>query len=370
MKLLKKGYTTGTCAAAATQGAVAAALTGVFPEKVKVITPNNTELNLKLLYRKKTNKVFRCAVRKYSGDDPDVTSGALIYSYVSLIDDNLDRIILKGGKGVGRVTKPGLACNINEPAINPVPRKMIINEARDIKDKIGFKGSIEVTIVVPKGEELAQRTFNPKLGIIGGISILGTSGIVEPMSEQALIDTIKVELNVRKAEGKSSICITPGNYGQSFLKSNAVISEEDTVKCSNFIGDALTFVKEMDFKEIVFSGHLGKLVKVAGGVMNTHSKYGDRRMEIINNHLEELGADKSIIKKIENCVMVDDAIDILDSLGFKEKLMKALLVSIEANVRKVVGNDIEVGIITFSNKYGLLIKSENVDEIIERMNRC
>ncbi|MEG0919014.1 MAG: cobalt-precorrin-5B (C(1))-methyltransferase CbiD [Anaerovoracaceae bacterium] len=370
MKLLKKGYTTGTCAAAATQGAVAAALTGVFPEKVKVVTPNNTELNLKLLYKKKIRNIFRCAVRKYSGDDPDVTAGALIYAYVSLIEDNLDRIILKGGKGVGTVTKPGLACKVNEPAINPVPRKMIINEARDIKNKMGFSGSIEITIVVPKGRELAKKTFNPKLGIVGGISILGTSGIVEPMSEQALIDTIKVELNVRKAEGKNSICITPGNYGQAFLKSNTVISEEDTVKCSNFIGDALLFVKEMGFKEIIFSGHLGKLVKVAGGVMNTHSKYGDRRMEIISNHLEKLGADEAIRNKIKNCVMVDDAIDILESLGFKEKLMKALLISIEDNVTKVLGKNINVGVITFSNKYGLLIKSSSVDGIIERMNRC
>lgn len=378
---MRRGYTTGSCAAAAAKASMTAVLKEQFDDCAQIETPSGAVLKLTVTEKILKHRLAVCAVKKDSGDDPDVTNGTLIFAQVRLIDEpefnemkivkgNVvlgNRFVLKGGKGIGTVTKPGLACGVGEPAINPTPRAMIEKAVAEAAEEYGYDGYGEVTVSIPDGEELAKKTFNPKLGIVGGISVLGTTGIVEPMSEQALVDTIEVEMKVCRAAGYKKVIITPGNYGKDFLKKATEIPEDMTVKCSNFIGEALHFAKEQDFEEIVLSGHLGKLIKVARGVLNTHSKYGDGRMQAMSYYSQKCGADKRLIEEIENCVVVDEAVNILENAGFKEAVMKLIVDDIVKTVKQTVEadkNKIKVGIIVFSNRYGLLGESENIGELL------
>lgn len=367
-KSLRKGYTTGSCATAAAK----AAATLQFEDQldtVSIQTPNGTKLNLELIDCVKTQEKTSCAIKKFSGDDPDITNGILVYAEVEL-DKNLpQRIQIFGGKGVGKVTVPGLACEVGQPAINPTPRKMIEQAVSEVLDYYDYEGGANVTISIPQGEELAKRTYNPQLGIEGGLSVLGTSGIVEPMSEQALIDTIKVEMDVRKAAGAENLVITPGNYGETFLKQQMAGRSVYSVKCSNFIGDSLDYAEEKEFKNILFVGHIGKLVKVAGGIMNTHSKYADSRMEVLAAHAALCGADRLLIEQIMNSITTDQAYEFLLNQGteFVDQIIKSLLNKIEYHLENRTHHTMCVGAIMFSNKYGLLGKSKHADEILEKL---
>lgn len=367
-KVLRKGYTTGSCATAAAK----AAATLQFEDQLDTIsiqTPNGTKLNLDLIDYVKTQQKTSCAIKKFSGDDPDITNGILVYAEVEL-DKNLpQKIQIFGGKGVGKVTIPGLPCEVGQPAINPTPRKMIEQAVSEVLDYYDYEGGANVTISIPQGEKLAKRTYNPQLGIEGGLSVLGTSGIVEPMSEQALIDTIKVEMDVRKAAGAENLVITPGNYGENFLKQQLSGRSVYSVKCSNFIGDSLDYAEEKEFKSILFVGHIGKLVKVAGGIMNTHSKYADSRMEVLAAHAALCGADRFLIEQIMNSITTDQAYEFLLNQGteFVDQVIKSLLNKIEYHLENRTHHTMCVGTIMFSNKYGLLGKSKHADEILEKL---
>lgn len=233
-KKLRMGYTTGSCAAAAARGAAFMLLSGKEIQEVKIHTPKGIVLNLELLDIRRSAEKVSCAVRKDGGDDPDVTDKALIYAEVTFGTE--EGIVIDGGFGVGRVTKPGLDQPVGNAAINHVPRQMIRENVEEIQKKLDDFRALQVVISVPEGEELAKHTFNPRLGIIGGISILGTSGIVVPMSEEALISTIRVEMEMRKAQGDRVLLVTPGNYGQDFLKTYPWVRADHSVKCSNYVG--------------------------------------------------------------------------------------------------------------------------------------
>jgi cobalt-precorrin-5B (C1)-methyltransferase len=235
---------------------------------------------------------------------------------------------------------------------------------------------VEITISVPDGEEIAKKTFNPKLGIKGGISILGTSGIVEPMSEQALLDTIRLEINVRKSQGFRILPIVPGNYGADFLKEEFGFSVETAVHSSNFIYDSLKMAEEAGFKKILFCGHIGKLVKVAGGIKNTHSKYGDHRMEILLKIVEEFHKKGSISKNqlsslkkdLEACISTEQAVKILDSCDESKKLrsdmMSEIARQIQKNMQDWTENKIEVEVIIFTKESGLLAKTDRTEDFL------
>jgi cobalt-precorrin-5B (C1)-methyltransferase len=367
-KQLRKGYTTGTCAAAA---AKAAAIMH-FEENIKKVTvntPKGIELTLDVHDCTKTANWTSCAIIKDSGDDPDITKGILVYAEVELCDDKQNEVIIEGGGGVGRVTLPGLACEIGQAAINPVPRHMIEEMVKGVLAYYDHEGGAKVVISIPGGEELAKRTYNPRLGIEGGLSILGTSGIVEPMSEQALIDTIKVEMDVRQATGAEYLVITPGNYGETFLKQHFIGRNFYSVKCSNFIGETFDYAEEKGFKGILFVGHIGKLVKVAGGIMNTHSKYADGRMEILSAHAALCGADKEVIKKIMGSVTTDSAYEAILEQGqaFSEEVIHSLMSKIEYHFETRTHNTMIIGAIMFSNKHGFLGKTKYVDKILEKI---
>ncbi len=351
---LRCGYTTGSCAAAAAQRAAALALGAEFAsaDRIVLYTPKGSRLELTPEDPQSGDGWASCAIRKDGGDDPDVTNGILIYARVSKLPES--GILLEGGKGVGRVTKRGLSCPVGEAAINPVPRKMILEQVQKVCDEFDYTEGMRVEISVPEGEEIAKRTFNPQLGILGGISILGTSGVVEPMSEQALIDTIKVKMSVRKADGAEYLVITPGNYGETFLKSQIALAEIDSVKCSNFIGDALDFAELYGFKGVLLVGHIGKLIKVAAGVMNTHSRYGDARMEIMAVHAALAGASKEVLERLLECVTTEDAISVLDAAGIRAGTLESILRKLDFRLKERVHHSMDIGAVVFSNQYGFL----------------
>lgn len=390
---LRSGFTTGSCAAAAAWGAARLALSQPVDQVAvcRLVTPGGAELSLALTEREQSENWGRCAVQKDSGDDPDVTNGILVYAEVQLQPGALAgapadaavqavQVEIHGGEGVGRVTKPGLACQVGQAAINPTPRRMIGEQVQKVLEESGFVGLATVTISIPRGRELAARTYNPRLGIEGGISILGTTGIVKPMSEQALIDTIKVEMNMRKAAGARYLLLTPGNYGETFLRQTMDLGKIYTVQCSNFLGEALDYAVECGFSGVLLTAHIGKLVKVAGGVMNTHSKYGDCRLEILTAHTALCGGlagakGQEMANRLMECVTTDDAIALLDQLEesngseMRQRVMQSLIDKVEYHIGQRTGQTMEVGAVMFSNKYGLLAQTDSAAALIEHLRR-
>ena len=361
-KKLRLGFTTGSCAAAAAKAAARMLLTGERLCHIRLMTPKNIPLELPILEISRMDNTVSCAVRKDSGDDPDITNGALIFASVTMIDEPVIKI--DGGRGVGRVTKRGLDQPVGEAAINSVPRQMIKDALTEVCQVTDYHGGLSVISSVPEGEALAKKTFNPRLGIIGGISILGTSGIVEPMSDQALIDTINVELKQRKADGAEYILLTPGNYGMDFIRSSIAVDPETAVMTSNFIGDALDSCRELGFKGILLIGHIGKLVKIAGGMLNTHSRYGDCRMEILASYAGASGLSPESIAEILDCATCDDAVRIMKENGCFEQTMDRLIQNIEKNLIHRIGENTDIGSIVFSKEYGILCETANARTLL------
>ena len=362
MAELRSGYTTGTCAAIATKAALRMILEQKNVKKESVMTPKGVLIETPIEEAEFTQNTAKCAVRKDAGDDPDATNGTLIFSEVALTEGQ--EIVIDGGKGVGRVTKPGLWQKIGEAAINKVPRQMIEAAALEMIEEYGFHGGASVVISVPDGEKIAQKTFNPRLGIIGGISILGTTGIVEPMSEQALIDTIKVEMDVKKANDGERLMIAPGNYGLNFIRESMGLDLNQAVTCSNYVGETLDHAVKLGFKKVLMIGHIGKFVKLAAGIMNTHSRNADGRMEIMASCAALETDDIETVRKILKCLTTDDAIRILKESDILEPVMKRIVDKSLFYVNHRTGDELTIGIIMFSNEHGLLGMSENAEELV------
>ena len=350
-KKLRYGYTTGTCAAAAAKGAVLLLLTGRAPRAVPIHTPKGIDLTLPLEEAQRTEDGARCAVRKFSGDDPDVTDGALVAAEVSL--SATPGVHIDGGVGVGRATKPGLKVPVGAAAINPGPRAMIEAAVREALEETEDVPGVDVVISVPEGVALAQKTFNPRLGIQGGISILGTSGIVEPMSEEALIDSIRLEIRQRRALGETRLILAPGNYGLDFLRDRMGVLEERIVKVSNYIGKALDAAAAEGFREVLLAGHIGKLVKLSGGIMNTHSREGDGRSELMAGCALRAGADADTARAILECVTTDEMLRIIREKGLLDEAMAGLAQRIDLYVNARGKGMLTVGVLVFGEK-GLL----------------
>ena len=366
-KLLRCGYTTGTCAAAASKAAVAMLFKQESMDSVAITTPNQTDLIIDVLNPQFKDNVATCSIEKDSGDDPDITNGILVSSKVTLLPDSSE-IIIEGGKGVGKVTKGGLDQPVGMSAINSVPRKMIKDSLNELAMQYNYKGGFHVLISVPKGEEIAKKTFNPELGIVGGISILGTTGIVEPMSAKALADSIKVEISVIAAESNESILIFLGNFGKKFTEEELNLSTKPGIMCSNFIDVALDSSVEFGFKNILIVGHIGKLVKLGIGMFNTHSHNGDGRIETLLSCALEAGADIEILNEIQKCVTTNAVLDILYENDLLTKTMDVLNGRIGHNIDRRIPEDINVGFICFANtgEYsGVLFESENADDLKE-----
>ena len=343
-KLLRRGYTTGSCAAAAAKAATRMLLGQQPCASVTLVAPNGTRLTLDVLHGEYTASVASCAIQKDSGDDPDITNGALVYAHVALAQTGIDII---GGEGIGRVTKPGLDQPMGAFAINSVPRRMIREACEDVCRECGHKGGLCVTISIPGGNALAARTFNPRMGIEGGLSILGTTGIVEPMSEAALADTIRAELSLLRADGQQDVLITIGNYGEAFAKDQLKLSLSSHVKCSNFIGDTLSSAAEMGFTRALLIGHVGKLVKLGIGITNTHSAHGDGRMETLMTCALGAGAPISLLHQLRDCVSTDAAMACLQEAGLSDCTMALLSSRIEDTLKRHVADHLTVGFVCF-----------------------
>ena len=311
-----------------------------------------------------------CAVVKDGGDDPDVTSGSKICATVTADnrgDGEKELLQIDGGKGVGRVTRPGLDQPVGNAAINHVPREMITREVQEVCRICDFHGTLHILISVPDGEALAERTFNPRLGIVGGISILGTTGIVEPMSSQALKETIRVELRQQRAEGQTIAAVSPGNYGLDFMQQTYGYDLDRSVKCSNFIGETIDMAAELGFCAMLLTGHIGKLIKVAGGIMNTHSHEGDCRMELLAAAGIRENVSLECLKKILDCVTTEEALAFIDAEGKKEDVMEDIMKKIDFYLKKRAAGRLQIECIVYSNTYGLLGMTAKAEELLRRL---
>ncbi len=361
-RLLRCGYTTGSCAALAASGAAWLLLTGEAPKTVRLVTPKGWTVETPLLDCSLDGDTARCAVRKDAGDDPDATDGCLVYAAVRRKERG---IAIDGGEGVGRVTRPGLDQPVGAAAINSVPRRMIAAAVEEVCAETGYGGGLSVLISVPDGAALAKKTFNPMLGVEGGISILGTSGVVEPMSVRALVETIATELRQHRAEGALRVLLTPGNYGADYLRQDGSIPKNiPIVKYSNFPGDALDIAAAEGYREALLVGHIGKLVKLAGGIMNTHSRVADCRAELFTAHAALCGADAALCRRLMDAVTADACIAALDTAGLREAVMKSLLAAAQRHLDRRAGESLRVGAVLFSNEYGLLGRTETAQALL------
>ena len=371
-KKLRFGYTTGSCAAGAARGAARLLLGEDEISEVELMTPKGILLHLEILDRKRSENAASCAVRKDAGDDPDTTNGILVYAKIEkflIRSDMEDRIVIDGGIGVGRVTKPGLSQKVGEAAINPVPRAMILQAVEEIADQYHYEGGLKVTISVPEGEKIARKTFNPRLGIVGGISILGTSGIVEPMSEKALIDSIRVEMTQHAAMGEQYMLVTPGNYGADYLREHMELPFEKNIKCSNYVGETIDMAVDMGVKGILFISHIGKFVKVAAGIMNTHSHSADARMEVLCSNAIRAGGDLACARSILQCNTTDEALRVLDENYILKETMKEITDRIQFYLDHRSYQQILLGAVIFSNEYGYLGQTANAAELIDKISK-
>lgn len=366
-KNLRCGYTTGSCATAASKAAAAMLLTGERIDSVRIDTPKGIVLNLEPLEVMLTADFASCAIRKDSGDDPDDTNGVLVYAKVEKTAE--PGIMIEGGIGVGRVTKPGLACAVGGPAINPTPRKMITTEVGKVMTETGYTGGLKVTISIPAGVEIAKKTFNPRLGIIGGLSVLGTSGIVEPMSEKALVETMYVEIRAQQAAGNKNLLVFFGNYGEDFTRDEMKLDLEGHVTCSNFVGELLDYAVFCGFETLLLIGHSGKLVKVAQGVMNTHSKYADCRTELFALEAMFHGASVEVGKEIYSCLTTDEVTKVLKRENIFEPVIEKVTDKIDFYMQHRVHGKIKTAALMFSNVYGILGKTKYADELVELHKR-
>lgn len=357
---MRYGFTTGSCAAAASKAAAYMLLTGYVKKQITIETPKGIPYTAQILDIKRSETKVSCAVEKDGGDDPDVTTGALIYSTVSFNNDSY--IHIDGGIGVGRVTKPGLDQAVGNAAINRVPREMIRKEVTEIFELLDYKGGLNIEISVPTGTELAEKTFNPRLGIVGGISILGTSGIVEPMSNQAILDTIKVELNQRKAQGFDYVAVAPGNYGLDFMKTKYSYDLDRSVKCSNFIGQTIDMAADMGFRKLLLTGHIGKVIKVAGGIMNTHSREADCRLELLSAFAIRCKVPMDYIVRILECLTTEEALYILKESDKLNEVMKLAMERICFYLDKRAKGKLQIDCIMYSNEFGELAKSSEAEK--------
>ena len=361
---LRRGWTTGTCAAAAAEAAALLLLTGRAPVELRLETPGGLTFTLPVEQPHIDGDAAVCTVRKDAGDDPDITNGVGISATVCRAEPG---VAIDGGAGVGRVTRPGLAMPVGAAAINPGPRAQITAALGRAARACGYTGGFSVIISAENGEELARQTYNEHLGVVGGPSILGTSGIVEPMSEKALVDTILLELDSLYAGGQRTAFLCPGNYGADFARDTLGLDLEKAVKCSNFIGEALDHAVFRGFDDILLVGHAGKLVKLAAGVMNTHSSVADGRQEIFTAHAALCGAGRDILEGLMQSISVDACIELLD----RENLREPVLARIESEIEKRLALRLRgrghVEFILFTARYGILAQSPGAMALCERL---
>ena len=385
-KSLRSGYTTGTCASAAAKAAANFLLTGKEPDSVNQKLPEGEE---GIWYPKPcTDPGYEgfFQVQKDAGDDPDVTDRSWICARVSPISrprltelkdsgrgywlEDYPDLYINGGTGIGIATKPGLSCPPGHYAINPVPRSMIAAAVWQTCQQAAYEGCLEVQVAIPEGQRLAEKTFNPRLGIEGGISVLGTTGIVKPMSEEALLETIRLDIHMKGTAGEKILLLAPGNYGENFLRENMGVPLGEAVLCSNFVGDAVAMLVKEQIRQVLFVGHIGKLVKVSAGVRNTHSRYGDGRMEQMAELLQTAAPENAALRQaVLQCNTTEEAVSLLREAGSAEQTLNLLAARVKAQLEEWSGGQLKAQVVTFSSAYGILGKTSQADELLTQWKR-
>ncbi|MDF2613095.1 MAG: cobalt-precorrin-5B ((1))-methyltransferase [Clostridia bacterium] len=358
-KQYRRGYTTGACAAGAAKAAAAMLLTKTSLEYIEIDTPKGVNLRLKVEHITTGEDYVKCAIQKDGGDDIDATHKAYIFAEARF--NHTREIKILGGTGVGVVTKKGLGLEVGGPAINKTPREMIIKEVRSI---LGTAGA-DIVIEVPEGEEIAKRTFNPRLGIVGGISIIGTTGIVEPMSDEGWKKSLSLELEMKKQLGMNKVVLVSGNHGEKFAKEVLGLNPDYIVRTSNFLGFMLEEAKRIGYSEILMMGHLGKYVKLAAGIFNTHSHVADARSEILVANLALIGAPLDMLQEVSKCLTTEEAMEIIAQYHYEEVytiIADKCKKRTDMHLNEV---SIQTGVILFSLDGKLLGKSEKADELME-----
>ncbi len=359
---MRCGYTTGTCAAGAARAAAEALLRGGFPTQIRVDTPAGIPVLLEPEAQQKGADWASCGVRKDAGDDCDVTDGALIVATVSRIPSGIE---IDGGMGVGRVTRPGLNQPVGAAAINSGPRQMIAEQARQALREAGAGCGLRIVISAPEGGTLAAKTFNPRLGIEGGISILGSTGIVRPMSRQALVDTTRAELEVLRAEGVCDLLMTPGNYGADFAAHTLELDMNRAVQCSNFIGDALDNAVNLGFSSVLLVGHVGKLCKLAAGITDTHSRTADGRREVFVTHAALCGAETPLLRQLYDAATTDAALELLERAGLAGAVLDSIAHAVGETLQHRAGA-MNAQAILFSQAAGRSAMTTGAAELLQK----
>ena len=344
-KKLRCGYTTGSCSAAAAKACVIMLHENREISKVSIDTPSGVKLELDVVSPELGEGYASCCIIKDGGDVPDVTNGMEICARVSRRTDR--QIVIDGGEGIGRITKKGFFGKVGEAAINPAPRKMIQDEIRKVSAD-GF----DVLIYAPRGAEIGEKTFNPSIGIEGGISILGTTGIVEPMSERALLETIYLEIDLLYDEGYREIILFPGNYGENMVKQLGLAGKG--VKISNYIGEAILYVYHKGFKKVTLVGHIGKLSKLSLGAFNTHSRVCDLRMEAFIYYLAFAGAPLDLLKQVKACTTTEEALEVILKAGYQSILQEMKKGCMERLRKYLKDDEFDIEVCIYSMKHGVL----------------
>ena len=339
-KILRSGYTTGACAAACVKAALIFITSSEIVDSVEITALDGTVLTIPVKHievaQLDSEPTITTEVIKDAGDDPDITNGTSIFTTVKRIDGN--DIIFKAGTGVGIVTKPGLSVPIGEPAINPGPRQLIKNVIAEFFDEpVG----LEITIAIPAGVELAKRTLNPVLGVEGGLSIIGTTGVLRPMSEEAFKKSLVPQIDVALAAGFKMLIFVPGKIGETAaLKKN--LPKESIVQTSNFIGYMLEAAAERNVEKVLLFGHLGKLAKVAAGVFYTHNRIGDGRLETIAAYAAAEGLNRNGVKKILASNTTEEAMKVIEANNL-ENVYNVIAQRASLRAERYVFNKMKIG---------------------------
>ncbi len=383
-KTLRCGVTTGTCAAAAAGAAMKKLLEGIEIPYMEVNTPKGVTVQIPVIYGESTGEYCEVFVKKDSGDDPDVTNGTRIGIRAERLaeafpsdrlekafrDEKYQGLYLDGGTGVGRVTKSGLEQSVGQAAINRVPREMIFSQAEAVRKQAESREAFLLTVLVPEGEALAKKTFNPMLGIEGGISILGTSGILEPMSEKAIVDTIETQIRQMQRNGERNLLVTPGNYGQGYVTEKLGFSLENSVKCSNYIGETIDLAVSYGMKRLLLVGNIGKMAKLGAGIMNTHSRMADGRAEILGFHLMLCGGSREQLEELSACITTEEMLKKLEGWQLKEAVMESLCQKIGEHVKRRAGETLQIGVMLFSENYGFLGQTAGTEEVLSAWEKA
>lgn len=370
-RVLKAGYTTGTCAAAAAKAAAEIMFAGTDSGTVSILTPAGAELSIPLAGKDvREDGSVSCTVRKSAGDDPDATDGVQISAALTAesVREGTGEITvsIRGGQGVGTVTKPGLDQPVGSAAINATPRKMIGSAVSGVMRENGFYGTVTVTVSALDGEKIAAKTFNPRLGIVGGISILGTEGIVRPMSRKALVDTIRIDTKMH-LQKNPVIAAVPGNYGAAFLNRTFGVPEDVPVIMSNYIGEMIDAACEFHAEGLLLAGHLGKFVKLAGGIMNTHSAEADARLELMCAHTLKCGADAELSRRVLAANTTEEAAAILKAAGLYRPVIASLMQAMERYAAVRAKGRLRLGLIVCTAEDGDYEKSSGADELLGKV---